>query len=74
MLKPNDGLIRPLGYPKACLPARELVAVVQSLHLRVVDALREVVVYIDSAQSFADQVRVVQTQDDLLGTLLDIES
>ena len=38
------------------------------------DTLREVVVYIDSAQSFAAQVRVVQTQDDLLGTLLDIES
>ena len=38
------------------------------------DALREAVVHIDSAQSFAAQVRVVQTQDDLLGTLIDIRA
>ncbi len=37
-------------------------------------ALREAVVHIDSAQSFAAQVRVVQTQDDLLGTLIDIKA
>jgi len=37
------------------------------------DALREVVVHIDSAQSFAAQLRVVQMQDDLLGTLIDIK-
>ena len=37
------------------------------------DALREAVVHIDSAQSFAAQARVVHTQDDLLGTLLDLE-
>ena len=38
------------------------------------DVLREAVVHIDSAQSFAAQVRVVQTQDDLLGTLVDIKA
>lgn len=37
------------------------------------DALREAVVHIDSAQSFAAQARVVHAQDDLLGTLLDLE-
>ena len=38
------------------------------------DALREAIVQIDSAKSFAAQVRVVQTQDDLLGTLIDIKA
>ena len=38
------------------------------------DALREAVVHIDPAQSFAAQVRVMQTQDDLLGTLIDIKA
>ena len=38
------------------------------------DALREAVVQIDSAKSFAAQVRVVQTQDDLLGILIDIKT
>ena len=38
------------------------------------DALREAVVQIESAQSFAAQVRVVQTQDDLLGTLIDAKA
>ena len=37
-------------------------------------ALREALVRIDSAQSFAAQVRVVQTQDDLLGSLIDIKA
>ena len=37
------------------------------------DALREAVVQIDSAQAFAANGRVVQTQDEMLGALLDIE-
>ena len=37
------------------------------------DALREAVVHINAFQSFVAQVRVVQTQDDLLGTLIDIK-
>ena len=45
----------------------------QTLQAASTDALREAVVHIDSAQSFAAQARVVHTQDDLLGTLLDLE-
>ena len=45
----------------------------QTLQAASTDALREAVVHIDSAQSFAAQARVVHTQDDLLGTLLDVE-
>ena len=45
----------------------------QTLQAASTDALREAVVHIDSAQSFAAQARVVHTQDDLLGTLLDSE-
>ena len=45
----------------------------QTLQSASTDALREAVVHIDSAQSFAAQARVVHTQDDLLGTLLDVE-
>lgn len=45
----------------------------QTLRATSADALREAVVHIDSAQAFAAQVRVVQTQDDLLGSLLDIK-
>lgn len=37
------------------------------------DALRESVVQIDSAQAVAANVRAVQTQDEMLGALLDIE-
>lgn len=37
------------------------------------DAVREAVVQIDSAKAFAAGVRAVQTQDDMLGALLDIE-
>jgi flagellar hook protein FlgE len=45
----------------------------QTLQSASTDALREAVVHIDSSQSFAAQARVVHTQDDLLGTLLDVE-
>lgn len=38
------------------------------------DAVREAVVQIDSAKAFAAGVRAVQTQDDMLGALLDIEA
>ena len=38
----------------------------QTLQAASTDALREAVVHIDSAQSFAAQARVVHTQDDLL--------
>ncbi len=37
------------------------------------DPVREAVVQIDSAKAFAAGVRAVQTQDDMLGALLDIE-
>jgi len=37
------------------------------------DAVRESVTHIDSAQAFGANVRAVQTQDEMLGTLLDLE-
>ncbi|MFT5086804.1 MAG: flagellar basal body rod protein FlgC [Candidatus Latescibacterota bacterium] len=38
------------------------------------DAVRESVTQIDSAQAFSANVRAVQTQDEMLGTLLDLEA
>ena len=45
----------------------------QTLQAASTDALREAVVHIDSAQSFAAQARVVHTQDDSLNTLIDLK-
>ncbi len=37
------------------------------------DALRESVTQIESAQAFRANTRAIQTQDEMLGTLLDLE-